>query len=41
MFSSGTSYIPDKDLAAEIEKFSESEKFFFNIMPLFNFIILA
>jgi hypothetical protein len=41
MFTSGTSYIPNKDNAVEIEKASDSDKFFYNIMPLFNFIILA
>ena len=41
MFNSGTSYIPNKDNAVEIETASDSDKFFYNIMPLFNFIILA
>ena len=43
MFTSGTSYIPNmnEDAIKIVEDKSAQEKFLYDIMPLFNFIILA
>jgi hypothetical protein len=42
IFTSKTSYIPDKDGAEKIENIKDNfEKLLYDIMPLFNFIILA
>jgi len=42
IFTSKTSYIPNKDGAEKIENIKDNfEKLLYDIMPLFNFIILA